>query len=84
MVLSRLYGWLLVLFIICGTCSPSLAHEKMQKYTNFEGQSYRWNTQMKKYLPYDTPYQKMMKKQLKNINMPSSDGKIKWWDFYGF
>lgn len=70
-------------------CSTTVLAERPQKYTVFEGQNYRWNTQMKKYIPVESPRDRYMRRiteqQLKTQQVKTGDiYRVKWWDFYGF
>jgi hypothetical protein len=81
------YVFILFCFMLCASCA--LAKEPLNKYTVYEGQMYRWNTQMKKYFPYKTTQQRLqdsyLRKQLSTMGSPATKSephRIKWWDFY--
>jgi len=77
---------LLSLILVLVSVSVALA-DRPPKYTTFEGQNYRWNTQMKKYIPVESPRDRYMRRTLEQqMKTQKINGvtKIKWWDFYGF
>lgn len=74
----------LILIVVCATTALA---DRPPKYTVFEGQNYRWNTQMKKYIPVESPRDRYMRRiteqQLKTQRQKTGDiYKVKWWDFF--
>lgn len=72
--------------ILVLVCSTTVLADRPPKYTVFEGQNYRWNTQMKKYFPVESPrdvyMRKVLEKQIKTKPITGDRYRVKWWDFF--
>jgi hypothetical protein len=79
--------FLLVLLVTTNAIAKEPRQGSKPAYTVYEGQLYRWNNHVKKYIPMTSPYQRAQEAHLKRqlgsmgrMATPSSPTRIKWWE----